>query len=215
MRVSSIVVAVVVLCSLMAAPAAAATRTARSLLDDVAVARERGGSRYDRDAFGGWIDADGDGCDTREEVLIAESRDPVVRGSGCSIVAGRWFSPYDGATWRRPSDVDIDHVVALGEAWRSGAAGWSARQRRRFANDLRFGPSLAAVTDNVNAAKGDRDPAEWLPARARCRYAIRWTQIKYRWRLRIDAGEHRALARILDDTCGARRVTVPRRAIAR
>jgi Protein of unknown function (DUF1524) len=81
----------------------------------------------------------------------------------CAVSRGRWVSSYDGATWIIPSDVDIDHVVALKEAWESGARTWSATNRQRFANDLGHGWTLEAVTDNVNASKGDRDPAAWLP----------------------------------------------------
>jgi hypothetical protein len=76
------------------------------------------------------------------------------------VVSGSWRSLYDGATWSDPADVDIDHVVALAEAWTSGAASWTPGQREAFANDLNFGESLRAVTDNVNSSKGARDPAE-------------------------------------------------------
>ena len=85
---------------------------------------------YERSLFVHWIDADGDGCDTRQEVLIAESRVSVEMGSGCTVVSGQWYSWYDGATWTNPSDVDIDHFVPLGEAWRSGAQ-LSCRGRQR------------------------------------------------------------------------------------
>ena len=83
--------------------------------------------------------------------------------------------------------------VVLAEAWRSDAKSqkWSAGRRQTYASDLGYAWTLQAVTDNVNAAKGDRDPAEWLPpkASARCAYAIRWTAIKYRWRLTMDRTE--------------------------
>lgn len=197
-----------------AAPAAAAdTVTARSLLSLLHVAAERGDASYDREKFRHWVDADGDGCDTREEVLREESRVTASTGDGCAVTGGKWYSYYDGVTWTNSSDVDIDHVVALKEAWVSGARNWTGGQRRRFANDLRFAVSLQAVTDNVNASKGDRDPAEWLPGRARCKYATRWVKVKYRWRLRVSGAEHRALSDILSGSCGARNVSVPPRAI--
>lgn len=188
------------------------TMRARRMLDRLVAAGERRAQWYSRDKFPHWGDANGDGCDTRQAVLISESQVHARRTGSCTVTAGLWLSVYDGRRWTDPSDVDVDHVVALGEAWRSGAYGWSRQTRRRFANDLAFRPSLRAVTDNVNQSKGARDPSEWLPARARCAYAITWVQVKYRWRLRVDGPERRALARLLDGPCGDRIVVVPRRA---
>jgi hypothetical protein len=118
------------------------------------------------------VDADRDRCDTRAEVLYAEARTKPRVGVGCTLVGGRWYSPYDHRWWTRTSDVDIDHVVALAEAWDSGARRWSTASRRAFANDWGDAGTLAAVTDNVNSAKGDRDPAQWLPPYTayRCTY---------------------------------------------
>ncbi len=196
-----------------AAPAQAASTTARALLGYLRVAAESGSTTYDRSLFRHWIDADGDTCDTREEVLIAESRVTVTAGSGCRVTTGRWYSTYDGATWTYASDVDIDHHVALKEAWESGARVWTATNRKRFANDLGFRGSLNAMTDNLNSSKSDRDPAQWLPPKARCHYAITWVQVKYRWRLTINRAEKDMLASVLSGTCGAREVAIPTRAI--
>lgn len=172
-------------------PASADTTTARSLLYKVAA--EGGSSTYDRSYFKHWIDTNGDCQGTRAEVLIAESKvTPTYTTSNhCAVAKGKWYSYYDGTTWTNPSDVDIDHLVALKEAWESGARSWSSSNRTRYANDLGFWPSLVAVTDNVNQSKSDRDPAEWLPPRtaARCTYAIQWVQVKYRWRLTINTAE--------------------------
>ncbi len=197
-------------------PAAQAdTTTARALLFKIAISAEGGSTTYDRTYFRHWIDADGDGCDTREEVLIAESRVTVYPGDGCRITRGKWYSYYDGLTWTYASDVDIDHVVALKEAWESGARYWGSTNRKRFANDLGYGRSLMAVTDNVNASKGDRDPAQWLPPRSsvHCKYAVNWVLIKYRWRLSIDSAERSKLSSLLSGDCGASTVTIPARAI--
>jgi len=99
-------------------------------------------------------------------VLIAESRvTPTYTSSHCTVAKGKWYSYYDGATWTNPADVDIDHLVALAEAWGSGARLWSVTNRTRYANDLGFAASLVAVTDNVNMSKSAKDPAEWLPPR--------------------------------------------------
>ena len=96
---------------------------------------------------------------------------------------------------------DIDHVVALAEAWRSGAQHWTTSRRQSFANDL-SGPQLIAVTDNVNQAKGDQDPSTWQPPRsgARCAYSKWWIHTKYRWGLHLQSAEKSALQSMLN-TC--------------
>ena len=203
------------MCSWLFAPAWATTVTAATLLTKVSVKAESGGSTYQRTAFTHWIDADGDCQHTRTEVLVSESTvTPSYSSNRCTVTRGRWTSYYDGATWTNPADLDIDHVVALKEALESGASRWSSTSRTAYANDLAFWPSLVAVTDNVNQAKSDRDPAEWLPPRsaARCTYAIQWVQVKYRWRLSIDPTERSALSSLLSGSCGARSVVLPPRA---
>jgi Protein of unknown function (DUF1524) len=200
-----------------AVPVEAATTTARNLAVAVVVSAEGGSTTYNRDYFKHWIDANSDCQNTRTQVLIAESKvtPTFTSSSRCSLARGRWYSWYDGVYWTYPADVDIDHVVALKEAWESGARSWSATDRRRFANDLGHPWTLDAVTDNVNASKGDDEPAEWLPprAQARCGYAIHWVAVKYRWRLSINWAERTALLDILSGTCGQRTVTIPARAI--
>lgn len=163
---------------------------------------------YSRDLFPHWVDDDGDGCDTRREVLVSEADDPVSVGSGCALSGGRWFSYYDRVSWTDPADVDIDHVVPLAEAWDSGARSWTTATRRAYANDLGDARSLVGVTDSVNQAKGDQDPAEWLPRYDRCRYLREWVAVKHRWRLSVDPGERSAL-RSLASGCSAT-VTVTR-----
>ena len=159
---------------------------------------------YDRDLFKHWIDADGDCQDTREEVLIAESRVPL---DGCTVTEGEWFSPYDRVTWTASSDVDIDHLVPLKEAWDSGARAWGDHRRERYANDLGDPRSLVAVTDNVNQSKGDRDVAEWLPTFGVCGYVRHWTAVKLRWGLTVDGPERAELVR-LAGSCPNRMVHV-------
>ncbi|MFI7575065.1 HNH endonuclease family protein [Micromonospora sp. NPDC049497] len=164
----------------------------RTLIADLPVASEvRTG--YSRDLFPHWIDADGDGCNARYEVLIAEATTVPSVGSGCYLSGGRWYSYYDAASWTNPSDLDIDHVVALAEAWDSGARNWTTSRRQAFANDLGDARSLVAVTDNVNQAKGDQDPTTWMPTHEKCRYVREWTAVKTRWRLTVDSAEKSAL----------------------
>lgn len=179
--------------------------TARTILNSLASAPEdRTG--YDRALFPHWIDADGNGCDTRAEVLNEESRESITTDANCTVLTGRWYSYYDSASWTNASDVDIDHVVALAEAWDSGARKWSATDRQDFANDLADPATLEAVTDDVNASKSDSDPAEWLPPEfaTHCVYGTQWVHIKYRWRLTVDDRERAALERLLSGWCGDR-----------
>ena len=205
-----VLLAAAVLAASNGAPAAAATfasGTGLQLLGRLATAREHPAG-YDRARFVHWIDADRDGCDTRDEVLIAESRTTPRIRSGCSVT-GSWRSAYDGVTTTRPSSLDIDHVVPLKEAWDSGAWRWTAARRQVYANDLGISASLRAVSATSNREKGDKDPAEWLPPLTsfRCAYATEWVVIKVRWRLTVDTLERAALRRILAG-CPARVVRV-------
>ncbi|WP_026912903.1 HNH endonuclease family protein [Patulibacter minatonensis] len=151
---------------------------------------------YERSKFKLWIDADSDGCDTRREVLIDEAVKAPTVGSGCSLTNGSWTSPYDGERWTDIADLDIDHVVPLAEAWDSGASKWTATRRESYANDLSDPRTLIAVTDSLNQAKGDKDPAEWEPPLTsyRCTYAAEWVSVKLRWGLTVDTAERSALA---------------------
>ena len=150
---------------------------------------------YDRDFFRHWSDADGDGCDTRREVLIAESVTPVTVGGGCSLSGGEWVSAFDGVRTTDPSTFDVDHFVPLKEAWDSGAHAWDNTRRERFANDLDYAGSLIAVSASSNRSKGASDPAEWLPPNGgyHCQYVITWVEVKLRWQLSADAAEIAAL----------------------
>ena len=164
-------------------------------LDCVPVAEEHIGG-YKRSLFKHWIDANKNGKDTRAEVLIAESLVSVrFSATGKTVSTGKWLSLYDGETWTRASDVDVDHVVALGEAWRSGAWKWSSARRQAYANDLGVAWTLRAVTDNVNQEKSDDDPTYWLPPleSANCVYLTEWVAVKIRWKLSVDAEERQSI----------------------
>ena len=173
--------------------------TAASRLAQLTVAAESHGDSYDRALFPHWSTVSG-ACNTREEVLKRDGTN-VVTDSSCAATSGTWFSPYDGATWSSASDVDIDHMVPLSEAWASGAWSWTTARRESYANDL-GGPELWAVTDNVNQSKGDQDPAQWQPPRAsfRCTYARAWIQVKWFYGLTVDSAEKSALTSMLG-TC--------------
>ena len=165
--------------SMNIAPTSAAEKITLVITDD-----QIGG--YSRNLFKHWIDVDKDGCNTRYEVLIAEAVVKPKVGAGCYLTGGRWRSSYDGKVFTNPTGLDIDHMVPLAEAWRSGAWAWTAAQRMEFANDLEDSRSLLAVTASLNRSKGDRDVAAWLPARAQCNYISNWIAVKWRFDLSVD-----------------------------
>jgi hypothetical protein len=162
---------------------------------------------YDRSLFRHWIDADGDGCDTRREVLIAEAVVAPTVGGGCSLLGGEWISAYDGLVLTDASQLQIDHVVALAEAWDSGASAWTADRRMRFANDLDVSWALIAVSGTSNQSKSDKDPADWLPPNPGdlCTFVSAWIAIKVRWQLAVDPTERDALTGLVGE-CPASRM---------
>lgn len=180
------------------------------LLGALRIADERR-TGYDRDLFKLWIDADGDGCDTRREVLVEEAVIAPRVGEGCALSGGSWFSLYDGVTITDSSALDIDHVVALAEAWDSGAFAWTAERRRDFANDLGVSFALIAVSAASNRSKSDLDPADWLPpsATARCPFVGAWIAVKVRWSLAVDAREQSALESLAAGCPATRMVVEP------
>jgi len=164
MRLLSLIVGALLALGLLAAPAYGDDARLREAVRQLPVARETNAG-YDREKFPHWVDADGDCEDARAEVLITESR--ATTTGDCTIQTGEWFSYYDRETWTDASDVDIDHMVPLAEAWGSGAKRWTSGTRKRFANDLRDARALVAVTDNVNQSKGDQDPVSGCPSTER------------------------------------------------
>ncbi|MFF4233744.1 HNH endonuclease family protein [Streptomyces sp. NPDC001820] len=180
-----------------APPTPISAATARTYLGQLTVKAEGSSTGYSRDLFPHWSTQSGT-CNTREVVLKRDGQN-VQQDSSCAAVSGTWYSEYDGATWTVAGDLDIDHVVALAEAWRSGANSWTTSQRQAFANDLTR-PQLIAVTDNVNQAKSDLDPAEWMPPRTayRCTYARMWVHVKHHWNLSVDSAEKSTLQSVLN-----------------
>ncbi|KAH0019022.1 hypothetical protein KCU80_g17379, partial [Aureobasidium melanogenum] len=165
-------------------------------LSSIKVAAESNNPAYDRDLFKHWITISGE-CNTRETVLKRDGSD-VITSSSCAATSGSWYSDYDGKTWTQASDLDIDHLVPLKEAWVSGAKDWTNERREQFANDLTR-PQLLAVTDSLNQAKGDQDLAEWLPPRVayQCEYVRAWVQVKYYYGLTMDSAEKAAASKVL------------------
>ncbi|KAG9190204.1 putative secreted protein [Alternaria panax] len=174
---------------------------ATTQLAGLTVAAQGPQTGYSRDLFPHWITQSGT-CNTRETVLKRDGTG-VVTDSACASTSGSWFSPYDGATWTAASDVDIDHMVPLSNAWKSGAASWTTARRQAFANDL-TNPQLLAVTDNVNQSKGDKGPEDWKPPLSSyyCTYSKMWIKVKSVYALTITSAEKTALTSMLA-TCSS------------
>ncbi|MEW1906219.1 HNH endonuclease family protein [Streptomyces sp. NPDC086147] len=152
---------------------------------------------YTRTSFRHWntgLDP-ADGCNTRNEVLLAEAVQEPAVAAGCKLTGGTWVSYYDNVEVLEAGKLDIDHMVPLAEAWDSGASTWDAKRREAYANDQGATASLVAVTARTNRSKADQDPATWMPPLpdAHCRYIGEWTATKLRWGLTVDQTEAEAL----------------------
>jgi hypothetical protein len=195
---------------LTAAPAeAASTMSSRYILNHLVSGPEHSAG-YDRAKFTLWDDTNGDGCDTRAEVLLAEAVIRPVAGGSCDLGSGLWLSRYDGVITKDSSTFDVDHMVPLNEAWQSGAWRWSSTKREAYANDLGYKASLIAVSAHSNRSKGDREPQDWMPERSSyaCKYVKRWVAVKWRWRLTVNTAECTFLRAELQ-SCGWPRVARP------
>lgn len=162
---------------------------------------------YSREEFEHWEDAqeygwsvpsyveDPGSCDTRDATLLRDGSDVEV-GEYCDVGSGEWADPLTGQTLTDPSEVDIDHIVPLANAYRSGAADWSGAEKAEYANDSLV---LAATDDGENQSKGDKGPEAYRPPYegSHCSYAKRWVQIKDRFGLSVDQPEKAALEQML------------------
>ena len=147
------------------------------------------GGEYNREDWGNWIDEDGDGLNTRHEVLAEESLiKPVI--SNNKVISGKWFDKYTGKYFTNPSDLDIDHLVPLKNAYISGASNWSKKKKNRYYNYLKYDNHLIAVSKSANRNKSDKSPVDWLPPNEeyQCEYVREWFKIKTAWGLAIEDG---------------------------
>jgi uncharacterized protein (DUF2237 family) len=179
---------------------------ARQELGRLTVARSQDSGAYQRSAFGpgwggyGYYPKLPDGCEARDEVLRRDLSG-VVAGdrNTCIILSGVLPDPYTGKdlpySRYQASDINIDHVVALGAAWRSGASKWTAERRLEFANDIN---NMLAVDKQANNDKGSKTPDQWRPPQDFwCPYAERWVGIKDLYGLTVTAAEKTALEQML------------------
>ena len=190
-------------------------RNARAALDALPVKGRAPKTGYSREQFGdGWATVAG--CDMRDRILRRDLRGKVfATGDRCEVLRGRLDDPYTATAVRfvlgGAPDVDIDHVVALGDAWQKGAQQWPAATRERFANDPL---NLLAVHADANRAKGDGDAATWLPPnrRFRCDYVARQVAVKRKYTAWISQSEHDSIESVLK-TCPTEKL--PRAGIVR
>ncbi|MFC4336211.1 proprotein convertase P-domain-containing protein [Salininema proteolyticum] len=182
-------------------PAIPSASTAQYELDRLTVAAESHNSSYDRDLFPHWSSVGG-GCTARQFVLQRDGSN-VETGSDCQPDSGSWQSDFDDTWTEDVSNATIDHVVALHEAWGSGAWAWSTSEREAFANDIE-NPQLWIASRSSNSSKGSYDPAEWMPSNSsvRCDYVKAWIHVKYTYDLTADSAEHEALQSHMTDYCG-------------
>ncbi|QJC21948.1 HNH endonuclease family protein [Arcanobacterium buesumense] len=160
---------------------------------------------YHRSEFGHpWADVDHNGCDTRNDILARDTTDTIFKPGtrNCVVVEGKLSEPYTGQTMNfirgkeTSALIQIDHVVALGDAWRSGAWAWSAQKREQFANDPQ---NLLAVDGQQNQDKGSANAAHWLPPNEafQCAYVTRQLYVKAQWQLSMTPAERSTIERIL------------------
>lgn len=187
----------------LAQRAPAEAGSALALLEEIPVKGPASGTGYDRigDFGDSWLDVDKNGCDTRNDILQRDL-DNITRKGSCTVLAGEFNDPYTGTTIdfvRGPNTsslVQIDHLVALKNAWITGAQQLSREQRVALANDPL---NLMAADGRQNSSKGDRDAATWLPENKdfRCEYVARQISVKAKYDLWVVPAEHDAMVRIL------------------
>ncbi|WP_346619969.1 DUF1524 domain-containing protein [Blastococcus montanus] len=179
--------------------------SALEALDELEVKGRAPRTGYDRDLFGsGWVDTDRNGCDTRNDVLARDLTGETFRPGtrNCVVLTGTLADPYSGRTisFQRgqdtSDDVQVDHVVALSDAWQKGAQQWDGATRTAFANDPL---NLLAVDGPLNMQKGDGDAATWLPPDTgyRCAYVARQVAVKVAYGLWATPAERDAMSGVL------------------
>ena len=166
---------------------------------------ERGRSastNYSRDAFGSaWKDVDRNGCDTRNDILGRDftTASYKVGTNDCKVIGGTWTDPYSNESYtftEQPSEAQIDHVVALSNAWQMGADLWTDEMRTEFANDPL---NLIVTVASLNRQKSDSNAASWLPPYkpGRCDFIARQVAVKTKWQLFVTSSEKSAMLGIL------------------
>lgn len=186
--------------------------TAQSRLNALPVKDWAPKNGYDREQFGvAWsddvsVELGHNRCDTRNDILRRDMKDAKLDTDGCKVLSGTLADPYTGKniTFKQGREssaaVQIDHIVALSNAWLTGAQDISPEQRRNLANDPR---NLLAVDGPTNQGKGDSDAGEWLPPRKdyQCTYVAKQIEVKTIYKLWVTRAEHDSMAKVLSG-CG-------------
>lgn len=190
--------------------------SAAAALESLAVKGRAANDNYERTAFGqAWLDVDRNGCDTRNDILRRDlAGAQFTEGSRCRVAAGQFHEPYTGAvlTFTRGAEsskaVQIDHVVALGDAWQKGAQQLTPQQRNSLANDPL---NLVAADGPANQEKSASDAASWLPKNKafRCHYVARQISVKAAYALWVTQPEKDAMKRVLA-SCPQQQTVFPR-----
>ena len=197
------------------APAEGAEGSALAVLDTLTVRDSATDDGYDREGdFGSaWQDADDNGCDTRNDMLQRDLEGiELTAGDTCEVASGTLDDPYTGETidferGERSGEVQIDHVVALMNAWTTGAAEWERDKRVQIANDPL---NLVASDGPANMGKGARDASEWLPENQayRCEYVARQIAVKAKYELWVTPTERDSMEDVLT-SCPAEPLPTP------
>lgn len=162
---------------------------------------------YQREAFGnGWLDTDGNGCDTRNDILARDLTDTKVDTDSCTVLSGTLADPYTASTIQftrgaaTSSKVQIDHIVPLALAWGEGAWKWTSAQREQFANDPM---NLLAVDGPTNSAKSDKPISTWLPPSKtyHCTYVALYVAVHDKYKLAMSSSDSAAAAKLVS-ACG-------------
>lgn len=183
----------------------------------------RPAARYSRDThFGPWLDpASEPSCmNIRALVLVRESsvRATPLPTDPCYVGTGRWLDPYTGGTYTKAADLQVDHTVALKNAYISGAFRWDWKTRCAYANFLGDRAHLTPVQSSINMSKGDKTPAGFMPPNRayRCQYLANWLRVKMIWRLMMSESETNAISQELRaNNCDASRFVITRQDLAR
>ncbi|GAA4924602.1 HNH endonuclease family protein [Nesterenkonia rhizosphaerae] len=190
---------------MLAAPAEAQAETALDVLDRLTVAEDHYCTEYSaevrKDLYAprGWVDANDSGHDTRDDILIRDLEDVSFRESDGAVEYGQTIDPYSGEQMEHvlgESQVDIEHVVAIGQAHRNGACAWDTETQQAFYQDQE---NLLAVSASENRSKSDRDITEYLPSNqgAYCDFAGTIIFVKDKWELSVNPAERDELQRVL------------------
>lgn len=195
------------LLSLIPLQTEAATKDdALTVLNTLAVKGRAAKTGYTREQFPHWSDLNRNGCDTRNEILNRDLTKVIFKAGtrDCKVISGSLIDPYSGKEITfssTKSTIDIDHVVALSNAWQTGAAYFDKTKRQLIANDPL---NLLAVDSNLNRQKGDGDAATWLPPLKsyRCDYVARQIAVKAKYALWVTSPEKEAIVKILEKCVG-------------